>query len=175
MLGMPVLHQSYIRSPLTGLPGYSRQHPCGGGVAPGECTGLCTATCLKGSGRASSASLRIVTCNGTRNIYRRLLASIQGIDEFLINSFVDKQLDECWRLDRCENYRVGLRRRVLMKLDILDMATCLEDVVNTPGCQVEPLRSGQRNLYTLVVDEPWRLVFRYENGGFYDVWLKQFK
>ena len=92
----------------------------------------------------------------------------------MINSFVDKQLDDCWRLDRCEMYRVGLRRRILMKLDILDMATGLEDVINTPGCQVQPLRSGQRNLYTLVVDEPWRLVFRYENGGFYDVWLKQF-
>ena len=93
----------------------------------------------------------------------------------MINSFVDKQLDDCWRLDRCEKYRVGLRRRILMKLDILDMATGLEDVVNTPGCHVQPLHSGQRNLYTLVVDEPWRLVFRYENAGFYDVWLKQFK
>ncbi len=92
----------------------------------------------------------------------------------MINSLADKHLEACWRQDRCENYRVGLRRRILMKLDILDMASDLEDVINTPGCQVQPLRSGQHNLYTLVVDEPWRLVFRYENGGFYDVWLKQF-
>jgi toxin HigB-1 len=108
-------------------------------------------------------------------MYRRLWPAFQGNEKFLINSFVDNQLEECWRQDRCEKYRVGLRRRVLMKLDILDMATCLEDVANTPGCQVQPLRSGQPNLYTLVVDEPWRLVFRHENGGFYDVWLKQFQ
>lgn len=91
-----------------------------------------------------------------------------------INSFADKDLEECWRKDRCDKYS-GLRRRVLMKLDILDVATGLEDVLNTPGCRVQSLRGGQSRLYTLLVDEPWYLVFRYENNGFYEVWLKEFK
>lgn len=92
-----------------------------------------------------------------------------------INSFADKDLEECWRTDHCGKYSGGLRRRMLMKLDILDLATGLEDVINTPGCEVRSLRGGHSSLYTLLIDEPWHLVFRYENNSFYDVWLKEFK
>lgn len=62
----------------------------------------------------------------------------------------------------------------MLKLDVLDAATSLDDVTHTPGCQIEPLRGSARNLYTLLVDDPWRLVFRYEDGSFHDVWLKEF-
>jgi proteic killer suppression protein len=93
----------------------------------------------------------------------------------LINNFADKDLEQCWRDDRCAGLQGGLRRRVLLKLEILDIASSLEDLERIPGNRLARLHGRGAPLYTLEVDGPWQLVFRYENGACHDVWLKEVK
>jgi len=92
----------------------------------------------------------------------------------MIKTFSDKNLEICWRTGRCEKIRADLRRRVLMKLDIMDVAKRLEDVANTPGVRLHPLKGKREGEYAMSVNESWRIVFRYEAGDFFDVSLEQY-
>ena len=93
----------------------------------------------------------------------------------MINSFADKDLQDCWQNQACEAIKEAVRHRTLLMLSILDAATSLEDVLSIPGCQLTPLHSNQKGIYSMVIDGPWHLVFRYENGAFHEVWLKEYR
>ena len=92
----------------------------------------------------------------------------------MINCFADKELERCWGTNQCGHFKDTLRDRLQLTLAVLDAASNLEDVVNTPGCQLLPLSENQKGLYSLVVEGPWHLVFRYEHGAFHDIWLKEY-
>lgn len=93
----------------------------------------------------------------------------------MIKSFRDEVLERCWRDGRCAKVPGKLRRRVLMKLDSMEAATCLEDLRNPPGNRLHTLRGKEyAGLWALAVSGPWRLVFRFEQGHVYDVRLVQY-
>lgn len=92
----------------------------------------------------------------------------------MIKSFEEKSLEACWRTGRCEKIRPDLRRRVLMKLEMMDAAKRLEDIANTPGSRLHPLKGKREGEYALSVNESWRIVFRYKSGDFYSVRLEQY-
>jgi len=92
----------------------------------------------------------------------------------LIKSFADKELERCWKYARCAKIKPDLHRRVLMRLDFLDAAKGLEDAANIPGGYLHPLKGERTGEYALSVNGPWRLVFRFEQGGFTRIRLEQY-
>ena len=92
----------------------------------------------------------------------------------VIKSFSDKDLERCWTDEKCGKIKQDLVRRVLRKLDVLDAATSLEDVYGTPGCRGHELSGQRAGEYTIEVNGPWRIVFRFRNGDAYDVGLEQY-
>ena len=57
----------------------------------------------------------------------------------------------------------------LRKLDMLNAAAKLDDLTVPPGNRLEALRGGLRGLHSIRVNDQWRLVFRWEQGGAHDV------
>ena len=93
----------------------------------------------------------------------------------MIRSFEDKNLEKCWRTDQCSKIRPDLVRRVLMKLDLMDAATCLDDLKSPPSNHLHRLHgTGYQKCWAISVSGPWRLVFRFENGESLDVRLEQY-
>lgn len=93
----------------------------------------------------------------------------------MIKSFVDKQLERCWQKGDCQKIRPDLKRRVLMKLDSMDAATCLDDLKHPPGNHLHPLQGkGYEGCWAIAVSGPWRLVFVPANGHIYDIRLEQY-
>lgn len=93
----------------------------------------------------------------------------------MIKSFSDKDLENCWRFAKCHKIRPDLRRRVLMKLDSMDAATCLDDLRNPPGNHLHPLQGKHyQGYWAIAVSGPWRLVFVPENSDIYEVRLEQY-
>ena len=92
----------------------------------------------------------------------------------MIKSFRDEALERCWREGRCARVPAGLRRRVLMKLDSMDAAACLDDLRHPPGNRLHLLRGEYEGRWALAVSGPWRLVFRFHDGHVYDVLLTQY-
>jgi proteic killer suppression protein len=58
----------------------------------------------------------------------------------MIRSFKDQGLEKCWREGRCNKVPAKLQHRVLMKLDSMDAATCVEDLRNPPGNHLHTLQ-----------------------------------
>ena len=111
----------------------------------------------------------LVTCN---TIGRQNAVSSKE-KAHLIISFRDNNLEGCWSNATCDKIHHAIRQHVVRKLDLLEFATSLEDLMRIPGCEIAPLHGKQAaHMYTLRVDTSWVLIFRYDNG-FCDVWLKR--
>lgn len=92
----------------------------------------------------------------------------------MIKSFKDKNLERCWHYGACSKIRADMVKRVLMKLDSMDAATCLEDLKSPPSNHLHMLGGVYKNHWTISVNGPWRLIFRFENNDIYDVTLEQY-
>jgi len=77
----------------------------------------------------------------------------------MIKSLADKALEQCWIYGDCKKIRPDLRRRILMKLDSMDAAICLEDLKSPPGNKLHPLQGkNYEGCWAIAVSGPWRLV-----------------
>jgi len=93
----------------------------------------------------------------------------------MIKSFSDKALEKCWNSGNCSKIKDDLRRRVLMKLDSMDAAICLEDLKNPPSNHLHQLHGkGYEECWAISVNGPWRLVFIPKGSDIYDVRLEQY-
>ena len=93
----------------------------------------------------------------------------------MIKNFTDKTLEQCWRFGNCHKLRADLKHRILMKLDSMDAATCLDDLRNPPGNHLHELHGKDYEGYwAIAINDPWRLVFMPQNGDIYNVRLEQY-
>ncbi|MGB6977452.1 MAG: type II toxin-antitoxin system RelE/ParE family toxin [Gammaproteobacteria bacterium] len=92
----------------------------------------------------------------------------------MIRSFKDKVLEKCWRAGQCTKISAELKRRILMKLDSMDAAVCLDDLKNPPGNQLHSLQGDYKGYLAIAVSGPWRLIFRFKRGNIFDVQLEQY-
>jgi len=53
----------------------------------------------------------------------------------------------------------------LRKLDVLAAAHELVDLRMPPGNRLEALKGGLEGFYSIRINDQWRIVFRWENGG----------
>lgn len=57
----------------------------------------------------------------------------------------------------------------LYKLDILNAARSLDDLQSPPGNRLEALKGDFAGFYSIRINDQWRLVFRWQESGAYDV------
>ena len=58
---------------------------------------------------------------------------------------------------------------VKRKLDMLDYATALTDLLSPPGNRLEALRGGLKGLHSIRINDQWRIIFRWTQDGPDDV------
>jgi proteic killer suppression protein len=51
------------------------------------------------------------------------------------------------------------------KLDMLDYASVLSDLASPPGNRLEALRGDLKGLYSLRINDQWRIIFRWTVDG----------
>lgn len=61
-----------------------------------------------------------------------------------------------------------------MKLDLLNAAAALPDLRSPPGNRLKALRGAMQGLYSIRVNDQWRLVFRWNDGDAYGVRLTDY-
>jgi proteic killer suppression protein len=86
----------------------------------------------------------------------------------LIRSFGDRLTEEIFhgvpsrgvkRLDG------GLVRAAVRKLDMLNAADHLLDLISPPGNRLEALAGDLRGFHSIRVNQQWRLIFRWDDSG----------
>ena len=64
---------------------------------------------------------------------------------------------------------VPLERQALRKLEHLELSDRLEDLRVPPGNRLEGLKGKRRGQYSIRINDQWRLCFRWNIDGAYDV------
>ena len=60
------------------------------------------------------------------------------------------------------------------KLDMLDYAATLSDMRSPPGNRLEALKGDLRGMYSIRINEQWRVVFRWTDGRPIDVDIRDY-
>lgn len=93
----------------------------------------------------------------------------------MIVSFGDATTEDLFHGRRTKATRrlaVGLRASVLRKLDMLNAAHVLEDLRRPPGNRLEALKGNLKGWHSIRVNDQWRIVFRWVEGGAAEVALR---
>lgn len=75
---------------------------------------------------------------------------------------------------RVRRFPPDVRESVERKLDMLDAAARLEDLLLPPGNRLEALRGDLAGRHSIRVNRQWRLVFRWTGAGPADVTLTDY-
>lgn len=91
----------------------------------------------------------------------------------MIKGFKDKHTRSIYEGLPVKKYQ-SIRRQVERRMQILDMATCIEDLMHLPSNRFEALRGNRKGQYSIRVNQQWRICFRWSEDGPYDVELTDY-
>jgi toxin HigB-1 len=90
----------------------------------------------------------------------------------VIVSFADKATEALFHGERGKVIRrlpPEIRSAATRKLDMLNAARELRDLLAPPGNRLEALQGNLKGKHSIRVNEQWRLVFRWESGDAHEV------
>jgi toxin HigB-1 len=100
-------------------------------------------------------------------------AECKRIAYTVIRSFKSKALAELWSTGRTGRIDAKMQRRVLIRLDRLNVALRAEEM-NVPGFNFHALKGFEPTRYTVHVNGPWCITFEFRDGDAYRVAFEQY-
>ena len=86
----------------------------------------------------------------------------------MIKSFGDKQT-EALSGDRFVREFQGIARSAKRKLEMLNAASRLDDLLVPPSNRLEKLQGSLREFYSIRINDQWRIVFKWMDGHAHEV------
>jgi len=83
----------------------------------------------------------------------------------VIQSFGDADTERVWRRERVRRFGSDLQRMANRKLLIIDAAETLNDLRVPPGNRLERLRGERVGLYSIRINDQWRICFTWSTAG----------
>ena len=90
----------------------------------------------------------------------------------MIRSFTDRATEDVFYggdSKRARRLPMTLWPLIRRKLDVLQAATCLEDLRTPPGNRLETLKGDQTGRHSIRVNDQFRITFRFEGGDAWEV------
>jgi proteic killer suppression protein len=90
----------------------------------------------------------------------------------LINSFGDTATEDLYHgrhTTRVRRFPQTIIPVALRKLDMINAAYELSDLRIPPGNHLEALKGDLEGFYSIRINDQWRIIFRWKNGGADDV------
>ena len=90
----------------------------------------------------------------------------------MIVSFGDRATEDFYHGRKSKHVRklpTDIRAVALRKLDMLNAARSLQDLMSPPGNRLEALRGDLKGRHSIRVNDQWRVVFRWVSGDAHDV------
>ncbi|MCH2393034.1 type II toxin-antitoxin system RelE/ParE family toxin [Oceanibaculum sp.] len=88
----------------------------------------------------------------------------------MIKSFADKETRDFFAGKRVRRF-AGIERQASRRLQILESADSIEDLMLLPSNRFEALGGSRKGQYSIRVNDRWRLCFRFHDGEAQDVEL----
>jgi proteic killer suppression protein len=86
----------------------------------------------------------------------------------VIKSFAEKETRTLFETGTSRRWN-SIARVAVRKLVQIDSATALDELNAPPGNRLEALRGGRAGLHSIRINDQWRIRFRWESDGVYDV------
>jgi toxin HigB-1 len=86
----------------------------------------------------------------------------------MIRSFGDKRTEALFRDQFVRDFQ-GIARSAKRKLEAVNAASRLSDLGVPPSNRLEKLRGGPDDLYSIRINDQWRVVFRWSYGEPHEV------
>jgi proteic killer suppression protein len=87
----------------------------------------------------------------------------------VIRSFGDKDTQAVWERRRSRRLDAAIQRVAWRKLALLDAAESLADLRVPPGNRLEKLTGDRAGLYSVRINQQWRICFCWSDAGPEDV------
>lgn len=92
----------------------------------------------------------------------------------MIRSFGDKETGRIFDLILSRKFPREIQERAYHKLVAIHEAESLENLRNPPGNHLEVLRGELHGLYSIRINNQWRIVFRWEGNDAHDVMITDY-
>lgn len=86
----------------------------------------------------------------------------------MIRSFGDKATEALFQDEVVRQFR-GIARPAKRKLEAVNAANRLEDLMVPPANRLEKLKGKLQDFYSIRVNDQWRVIFRWVDGEAYEV------
>ena len=83
----------------------------------------------------------------------------------MIRSFADRDPERLFRDGACPARWRTIEAIALRKLDMVDAATRLDDLLSPPGNRLEGLKGDRRGQHSIRINDKWRICFVWLDGG----------
>ena len=83
----------------------------------------------------------------------------------MIRSFADPETERIWEGMRSRKLPPDIQPAALRKLRMLNQARVLIDMRVPPGNRLEALRGDLAGHHSIRINDQWRIVFRWDDGG----------
>jgi toxin HigB-1 len=87
----------------------------------------------------------------------------------MIRSFRDKVTEALFRGEFVRSLDRRIQQRAREKLKYLDAACDLRDLMIPPANRLEALHGDREGLYSMRINQQWRICFRWQHGDASDV------
>jgi toxin HigB-1 len=87
----------------------------------------------------------------------------------MIRSFAEAETEKVWNGVKSRRLPPDIQDKALVKLRMLNRAMTIDDLRNPPGNRLEKLKGVHRDKYSIRVNDQWRVVFAWKEGGAWNV------
>jgi toxin HigB-1 len=91
----------------------------------------------------------------------------------MIRSFGDRRTEALFRDQFVRDFQ-GISRRAKRKLEAINAASRLSDLAVPPSNRLEKLRGTLEDFYSIRVNDQWRVIFRWSEGGAHEVKIEDY-
>ena len=87
----------------------------------------------------------------------------------MIRSWADAETEKIFNLQRSRKLPTDIQRVALRKLLMLDAAVTIADLTVPPANRLEKLKGDREGLWSIRINDQWRVCFAWREGNAYDV------
>jgi proteic killer suppression protein len=87
----------------------------------------------------------------------------------MIKTFADAQTQKLYLTGKARRVPPDVAARAVRKLEQINAAARLEDLKVPPGNRLHPLEADRHGQHSILVNDQWRICFRFEDGDAYEV------
>lgn len=87
----------------------------------------------------------------------------------VIKTFADRHTQELYATGKSKRFPPDIAKRAKRKLEYIDLATRLDDLMVPPGNRLHALERERAGQHAISINDQWRICFRFVDGDAYDV------